>query len=99
VRSLLRELRATLWSAKISNFPDTQKVEITNPTEAQETVEVSNLIDVRPELKEVVKTIEDKVQQFDDTAQKKDIVKAIKDLSRQLKTLKQSLLKTSLLML
>jgi len=38
------------------------------------------LIDVRPELKEVVKTIEDKVQQFDDTAQKKDIVKAIKDL-------------------
>ena len=81
-RSLIRELRSSLFNTKVTNFPETQKVEITNPTEAQETVEVSNLIDVKPELKKVVKAIEDKVQLFDNSAQKKDIVKAIKELKQ-----------------
>ena len=79
-RSLLRELRNSLFSVKVENLPETQKVEVVNPQEAQETVEVSNLIDVRPELKDIVKTIESKIQKFDDTATKKDIVKALKDL-------------------
>jgi len=79
-RSLLRELRNSLFSVKVENLPETQKVEVVNPQEAQETVEVSNLIDVRPELKEIVKTIEAQLDKFDNTAQKKDIVKALKDL-------------------
>lgn len=80
LKSLVRKLSELTWKSEVTNLPDVQKVKITNPTEAQETVEVSNLIDVKPELKDIVNAIEKKVQKFDDTAQKKDILKAIKDL-------------------
>ena len=83
IRNALKETFNIRGSVEVSNLPDVQRVEITNPQEPTETVVVSNLIDYKEELNKIIGELI-KVPKDIKTADYTPIIDALKEVVRTL---------------
>jgi len=84
------EIKLHLFKVEVDNLPDVQKVEVTNPQEAQSSMEVSNLEEIREALKEnavnIIEVLEKQMTELKvEPTDNSDIIKGLKEIKEKIK--------------
>jgi hypothetical protein len=81
IKKLWKDVKGNIFNTKITNLPEVQKVEVTNPEKAKDKIEVTNF--PKQDFSEVINAIKNKVTPLDESATKKQILTELQKITAQ----------------